>query len=94
MPSLCANGIAVPDPKDNFPLVGDCEVLLAIRDKWDVVGTLKGWNPETPITEWQGIAISDSGVTHLELPGPFMSVGLIPPELSQLPELRKIKSVQ
>ena len=83
----CSNGIAVPSPDDNPGLVGDCTVLLAIRD------TLAGdaaldWSAFTAIGDWDGVRVSGTParVTALTLWTRELS-GSIPPELAQLSRL-------
>ena len=88
--AACSNGLVIPEPDENPGLVGDCEVLLGLRD------TLAGqvrlvWNEETPIAEWQGIALGGSPprVHELELRDSGLT-GILPPELGLLEELRKL----
>ena len=101
--SPCANGIVVPNPQDHPGLVADCEVLLAVHEQLD--GSLLSylyWGADLPITEWNGITVSDSRVRELSLTG-FFTVsqewddfvfvhfevlwGPIPSELGQLTNL-------
>ena len=104
--SPCANGIVVPNPQDHLGLVADCEVLLAVHEQLD--GSLLSyldWSADLPITEWYGIAVSDSRVRELSLSGrssisqewdDFVFVhfetlwGSIPPELGQLTNLTNL----
>ena len=88
--AACSNGLVIPEPDENPGLVGGCEVLLGLRD------TLAGqvrlvWNEETPIAEWQGIALGGSPprVHERELRDSGLT-GTLPPELGLLEELRKL----
>ena len=83
---LCANGIVVPEPQDNHDLVFDCKLLLAVRDSLDGFGFLN-WSPDTPISDWDGVAVSDDRVTELNLSGQLLT-GSIPPQLAYLGELK------
>ena len=104
--SPCANGIVVPNPQDHPGLVADCEVLLAVHEQLD--GSLLSyldWRADLPITEWYGIAVSDSRVRELSLSS-FSTIsqewddsvflhfevlwGPIPPELGQLTNLTNL----
>ena len=82
----CANGIVVSQPQDHPGLVADCEVLLGLRDRLAGDRGLN-WSADIPITEWDGIAIGDSGVKTLEL-GARELMGVIPPELGYLSQLQ------
>ena len=64
--SQCANGTVVPEPEDHPGLVADCEVLLALRDRFAGDADLP-WSVDTPITGWEGIEVEDSAVTGLDL---------------------------
>ena len=81
----CANGIVVSEPQDHPGLVADCEVLLGLRDR--LVGDRGlNWSADIPITQWDGIAVGDSGVKTLEL-GDSELTGVVPPELGHLSQL-------
>ena len=82
----CANGIVVSQPQDHPGLVADCEVLLGLRDRLAGDRGLN-WSADIPITQWDGIAIGDSGVKTLEL-GDRELTGVIPPELGYLSQLQ------
>ena len=82
----CANGIVVSEPQDYPNLVVDCEVLLGLRDRLAGDRGLN-WSADIPITQWDGIAVGDSGVKTLEL-GDSELTGVIPPELGQLGQLQ------
>ncbi|MDE2808731.1 MAG: hypothetical protein OXN90_09970, partial [Gemmatimonadota bacterium] len=62
----CANGIVVSEPHDHPGLVADCEVLLGLRDRLAGDRGLS-WSADIPITQWDGIAVGDSGVKTLDL---------------------------
>ena len=82
----CANSIVVSEPQDYPGLVADCEVLLGLRDQLAGDRGLN-WSADIPITQWDGIAVGDSGVKTLEL-GDSELTGVIPPELGQLSQLQ------
>lgn len=81
----CANSIVVSESQDYPTLVADCEVLLGLRDRLAGDRSLN-WSADIPITQWDGIAVGDSGVKTLEL-GDSELTGVIPPELGQLSQL-------
>ena len=81
----CANGIVVSEPQDHPGLVANCEVLLGLRDRLAGDRSLN-WSTDIPITQWDGIAVGDSGVKTLEL-GDSELTGVIPPALSRLSQL-------
>ena len=82
----CTNGIVVSEPQDYPSLVADCEVLLGLRDRLAGDRGLN-WSADIPITQWDDIAVGDSGVKTLEL-GDNELTGVIPPELGQLSQLQ------
>ena len=82
----CANGIVVSEPQDHPGLVANCEVLLGLRDHLAGDRGLN-WSADIPITQWDGIAVGDSGVKTLEL-GDNELTGVVPPELGQLSQLQ------
>ena len=84
--SQCANGTVVPEPEDRPGLVADCEVLLALRDRFAGDADLP-WSVATPIAGWEGIWIEDARVTWLVLSDNALT-GPIPPELGQLTNLK------
>ena len=86
--SQCANGTVVPEPEDHPGLVADCEVLLALRDRFAGDADLP-WSVDTPITRWEGIVVEDSAVTRLSLADNALT-GPIPPELGQLTNLQEL----
>ena len=101
--SVCSAGTVVPDPEGNPGLVGDCEVLLSVRDTLAGAGHLP-WDGDTPIDQWQGIGLEHSPlavgrdsadpttlprVRTFELGGRELT-GMLPPELSRLTELELI----
>ena len=81
----CANGIVVSEPQDHPGLVANCGVLLGLRDRLAGDRGLN-WSADIPITQWDGIAVGDSGVKTLEL-GDSELTGVIPPELGDLSQL-------
>ena len=81
----CANGIIVSEPQDHPGLVANCEVLLDLRDRLAGDRGLN-WSADIPITQWDGIAVDDSGVKTLEL-GDSKLTGVVPPELGHLSQL-------
>ena len=81
----CANGIVVSEPQDHPGLVANCEVLLGLRDQLAGDRGLN-WSADILITEWDGIAVGDSGVKTLEL-GDNRLTGVIPAELGDLSQL-------
>ncbi len=54
--SSCSAGVVVPDPESNPELVGDCEALSRMFDRLVVAEELN-WDPDTPITEWEGVTL-------------------------------------
>ena len=90
IPATCSNGIAVPDPGDNAGLVGDCTVLLAIRDTLAGDATLD-WSPFTAIADWAGVTVegTPSRVTWLMITNLGLT-GTIPSQLSELAGLRRL----
>ena len=90
IPQTCTNGIAVPDPADNPGLVGDCMVLLEIRDALAGTVTLN-WNAFRAVTNWEGITVSGTPgrVTKLLTTRRNLS-GSIPSGLSRLSALEEL----
>ena len=86
----CSNGVAVPSPADNPGLVGDCTVLLTIRDTLAGTATLN-WNAFTAVIDWQGITVGGTPrrVTKLSMPQSNLS-GTIPASLRQLGNLEEL----
>ena len=62
----CANGVVVPDPRDNPGLVADCTVLLQVRDTLAGSGTLN-WSADRAIADWDGI--KGGSIVNLWPPG-------------------------
>ncbi len=83
----CRSGVAVVDPRSNYWLVRDCEVLLDVRDTLRGSGSLN-WSAGTAITSWDGVTVggTPSRVTGLSL-GSRSLTGSIPPELGSLSKL-------
>ncbi len=75
---------AVNDPYIDSGLVGDCEVLLDIKDTLAGTATLD-WSADTAISEWEGITVDGdpSRVVRLELPSKGLD-GSVPSGLSGL----------
>ena len=82
---LCTNGIVVPEPQDNLDLVSSCKLLLYVHDSLDRFGFLN-WSTDTPISDWEGVAVNRGVVTELDLRYKFL-VGTIPPHLAYLIDL-------
>ena len=87
----CANGVAVPDPESNPGLVSDCEALLVSGDDLAGSATL-GWSVDTPITEWEGVAVegTPNRVRRLYLKGKLLT-GRIPASLGRLTNLSHLR---
>ena len=87
--SICNTRGAVAD-LTNVGLVSDCEVLLESRDTLEGSATLK-WSVDTPIAEWEGVALRGTPlrVTRLVLPNKGLG-GTIPSELGRLPMLTEL----
>ena len=81
--SSCANSIAIPDPEDPN-LVADCSTLLNIKTHW--ASASLNWTTTTPITAWEGVTITISRVTKLELNRKQLT-GTIPAALGTLTNL-------
>ena len=82
----CVSGGAVVDAT-NEGLVSDCGMLLAARDTLAGTASLN-WSADTPITEWNGVALGEASgrVTEILLVGMGLN-GRIPPELGGLSNL-------
>ncbi|MYB76494.1 MAG: hypothetical protein F4X83_05240, partial [Chloroflexi bacterium] len=81
---VCANGTAVPSPRDNRALVLDCGTLLDLKDTLVGTATLN-WSASTALTSWEGVTTggTPSRVTKLRLASKSLS-GSIPAELGTL----------
>ena len=82
--SPCTNSRAVPNPEAPG-LVRDCNTLLVVKD------TLRGsaslnWSKTIPINRWDGVTVSNSRVTQLDLSDNQLT-GSIPEELGNLSQL-------
>ena len=54
----CANRIAVPNPDLNLRLVGECEILLNLKQS--LAGDAKlNWSELIPLSEWHGIKVNE-----------------------------------
>ena len=73
---ICANGITIPEPRDNWLLVFDCEVLLEFKKSIKGTASLD-WSVDVPITDWTGITIGSEPkqVTRVALLGKGLSGG-------------------
>ena len=85
----CSNGTVVPNP-DDPGLVGDCMVLLAVKD------TLRGaaaldWSPATTIGSWEGVTVGGTPkrVQRLRLEEKGLT-GSVPAELGKLDALTRL----
>ena len=86
----CSNGTVVPNPDANPGLVGDCMVLLAVKD------TLRGaaaldWSPATTIGSWEGVTVGGTPkrVQRLRLEEKGLT-GSVPAELGKLDALTRL----
>ena len=90
--TLCANGVAVPQPQSKSDLVDDCAALLLSMKALNEAGrNLKGWDPDTNIKKWEGVVLStnEDRVVGLKLSEKQIS-GSIPTELGSLTALTKL----
>ena len=83
----CESGTAVPNLADNPGLVGDCAVLLAVKDTLRGTATLN-WSADTAISSWTGVTLGGEPqrVTKLRLPSSRLN-GTIPSRLGELEKL-------
>lgn len=86
--ALCSNGIAVPAPDANRPLVQDCAALLEAGYNFSAEPRLN-WSADVPVSSWDGVTVDESSgrVTELALPERGIE-GVFPAELSNLAGLR------
>ena len=86
----CENGIAVPRPEENPELVGDCAILLSIRDALSGEASLN-WDAGRPMGEWEGVDVRESRgpVWRLALASRGLK-GRIPPQLGRLRRLQQL----
>ena len=84
----CTNGVVVPNPQSNRGLVGDCRVLLLLRDGWRGGATSLNWGASVPIGDWQGLSLNSgkNRVVALALPGQGLT-GAISPDVGRLTAL-------
>ena len=77
----------------NEGLASDCEALLAARDTLAGTASLN-WSADTPITEWNGVALGEASgrVTEILLVGMGLN-GRIPKELGGLSNLTGLLSL-
>ena len=82
----CRSGVAVEDPRSNYWLVHDCEVLLDMRDTLRGTGSLN-WSAGIAMRSWDGVSVgwdwTPKRVSVLQLDGRRLT-GTIPPEIGQL----------
>ena len=83
----CDSGTAVSNPADNPGLVGDCAVLLAVKDTLRGTATLN-WSADTAISSWTGVTVrgEPQRVTELQLQNSSLN-GTIPARLAELQKL-------
>ena len=86
----CKDGVVVSEPAANPGLVGDCEALLLSRDMLSNSLELK-WNGETPLAEWEGVALGGEPLRVHEVRLVKMNGVLLPAELGQLSALRHLE---
>ena len=84
----CANGIILANPEENPGLVQDCVALLTAKDVLAGTATLN-WSADEPITQWDGVGVSDGRVQSLELRDKGLN-GSIPAGLGQLSGLKRL----
>ena len=86
----CATGTAVAEPAANPGLVGDCQVLLALRDTLAGEASLN-WTAGRPVAEWEGVVVAGTPprVRELRLIERGLT-GRLPRELGQLTQLAKL----
>ena len=84
----CARGLAVASPEVNRGLVADCEALLAAREVLDP-GTILNWSVDLPMTDWDGVEVSDEPrrVTEIDLRARRLT-GMLPAKLGELSEVK------
>ncbi|MCY3505350.1 MAG: cadherin domain-containing protein [Chloroflexi bacterium] len=87
----CSGGTVVANPGDNPGLVGDCELLLAVKDTLRGAAPL-GWSTDTAISSWEGVTVSGepSRVTGLVLTYHSLT-GTIPARLGELTALTSLQ---
>ncbi len=86
---LCANGVAVPNPQNNIPLVEDCNALLALRDELRGTATLN-WSENIAISQWTGVRVSSGRVWIVNLKRKGLN-GVIPVGFGNLTEMRELR---
>ena len=87
---ICAGSTAVGGSTvTTGGLVDDCETLLSSEATLVGAGTTLNWDPGTAMASWDGVTVSDSRVTVLNLSGPSLS-GSIPAELGNLENLTQL----
>ncbi len=88
-PSICSEGLVVPDPKKNSGLVQDCETLTGLQSTLAGANRFLGWTPDTPMEDWAGVYLGGdpSRVSQLTLED---AKGIIPPKLGNLTGLKRL----
>ena len=89
--TACSNGTVVPDTTQTG-LISDCAWLLQM--KADLIGTGAGagtlnWSASIAITAWDGIQVTDSRVSSVELDSRSLT-GVVPPALGNLTQLQHL----
>ena len=93
----CENGAFVDYPVSQNELVGDCEVLLALREQWQSTSAadiLSSWGTgsQKKIQNWAGVAVSEGRVrrvTGLDF-SDLGITGVVPAQISKLDELKQL----
>lgn len=92
--SVCAAGVAVPNPDDNEGLAADCSALLTMQETLVGTGTLD-WSSDRRIHSWEGVGIdlvnddTEYRVTQLRLNDKGLT-GTIGAAVGGLAELREL----
>ena len=79
---------AVPNPAANPEQVQDCIVLLPAKDTLRGIGALN-WSVDVTVANWDGVKISDSRVTKLELANRSLT-GSVPAVMGNLAGLTRL----
>ena len=88
-PTACREGTVVTEPLANPGLVADCEALLLSSVALFRDSNLN-WNGETPLAEWEGVALGGEPLRVHEVKLEKMN-GVLLPALGQLSELRHLE---
>lgn len=104
--TLCGKGVCAPGGSAAVPLgsspglSADCDLLLQARHVLDPTNA-KGlnWSGETGIDQWNGVTVTAGRVSKINfnnqgangsVPAASRMTGIIPPQLSQLTELKEL----